>query len=90
MPKVKLLKAEAEAAGDAVRAHMKDTGEDIDEAEHYITERQMYAAWNDAEGNYQGALVNLTEQVRMEYADVPFGKAFEASIDAFFREAGLA
>ena len=88
--KVKQLKAQAEAAGEAAREHMKATGEDVDEAQHYIDERQLYAAWNDAEGNYQGALVDLTENIRMEYADVPFGKAFEASVDAFFREAGLA
>ncbi len=87
--KVKQLKAQAKEAGEAVRTHMQATG-GVDEVEHYINEHQLYAAWNDAEGNYQGALVDLTEQVRMEYAEVPFGKSADAGVDAFFREAGLA
>lgn len=85
--KVKRLKAAAEAAHAAVNAHYNNS--ELDEAEHYIQERQLYAAWNDAEGNYQAASFDLTEKIRMEYADVPFGKAAEAGVDAFFREANI-
>ena len=84
---VKRLKAEAEAAHAAVNAHYNAS--DLDEAEHYIQERQLYAAWNDAEGAYQAASVDLTEKIRMEYAEVPFGKSAEAGVDAFFREANI-
>lgn len=84
---VKALKARYEEAGDAVRQHQK--GSELDEVEHYIQERQLYAAWMDAEGNFQGALVDLTEKIRTEYAEVPFGAAAEAGVDAFFREAGI-
>lgn len=68
---------------------MKATNEDIDEVEHYLQERQLYDAWQAAEGDYQAALVDLTEKISLEYAGVPFDKSFHASVDAFFREAGL-
>ena len=85
--KVKKLQARMEAAADAVRTHQKES--ELDEIEHYVQEGQLYSAWHDAEGNYQAALIDLTEKVRMEYAEVPFGKSAEAGVDAFFREANI-
>lgn len=84
---LKAIKARMEEAGDAVRQHQRES--ELDEAEHYIQERELYAAWVDAEGAYQYALLNLTEKVRQEYDSVPFGKAAEAAVDAFFREANI-
>jgi hypothetical protein len=84
---VKALKARMDAARTAVDANYKASG--MDEGDHYIQERQLYAAWNDAESNYQIALEKLTSNIRDEYAEVPFGATAEAGVDAFFREANI-
>lgn len=83
----KRLKAIAQKAQEELQAHYKASG--MDEIDHYVMERQLYDAWGCAEYDFQAALESLTVHVREEYAEVPYGKAAEAGVDAFFREADI-
>lgn len=90
--KLKALKIEADAALDIAKAHDKkeiDWADDMAVVDYYIAGEELFQKWSRLQQNYQIECERLSQDIEMEYWDVPFSKPRNQGIDKFWELSGI-